>query len=288
MFWLEVSIITPKHFRRQIENMIAALGGSVKESGVESGIAGEITIAGYFPVEARTGDTFRLLRARVANVLGSYPDITFAEVHGADPTTGCRRVCSTFQVGERLVVKPSWETYQARKGEVVIDQDPSLAFGCGTHPTVALALEFLERYLRKGTRVFDVGTGSGILAVAAAKLGASEVFAIDVDPVAIEIARETVAQNNLQGRITIIEGNLLENLPGSCDLMLVNIYPHLLEDFIPVAYPRIVPGGSLIVTGFTASDEGLVTGLLRGVGFQIDKAALRGKWVAMVAHRAAH
>ncbi|MBE0467078.1 MAG: 50S ribosomal protein L11 methyltransferase [Candidatus Desulforudis sp.] len=285
MFWLEISVITPKEYRVRVENLITGMGGSVKAPEIEDDVSGEVTVTGYFPAEAHAGDTVRLLRARIRNVLGAHPDITFAEVHGRDPETGRRRLCTTFRVGERLVVKPSWEAYESSGGEVVIDQDPTLAFGCGTHPTTALALAFLERCLQKGARVIDVGTGSGILAVAAAKLGAGEVFAVDVDPVAIEAARETVAQNNLQGRITVIEGNLLDSLTVDCDLMLANVYTHLVEELIPKAFSKVVPGGRLILTGFTAEDEGFVAGLLRGAGFDVEKVALRGRWVAMMARR---
>ncbi|MEW6458697.1 MAG: 50S ribosomal protein L11 methyltransferase [Bacillota bacterium] len=291
MFWLEVSIITPTGYRQRVENLIVGMGGSVKgsepEAGAGAGAAGEgeVTVTGYFPAEEHAGDTIRLLRARVKNVLGTIPDITFAEIHGTDPKTGRRRLCTTFRVGERLVVKPSWESYAPKGEEVVVEQDPTLAFGCGTHPTTALALEYLERHLARGARVLDVGTGSGILAVAAAKLGAGGVCAIDKDPVAIKAARETVAQNNLQGRITIIEGNLLDQVTEKCDLLVANLHPHLLEELIPAAFSRINPGGALILTGFTADDEGLATGLLRGAGFKVEKATVRGRWVAMLARR---
>lgn len=294
MFWLEVSIITPTEYRQRVESLLVSMGGSVKQpepeaeagSGAGAGAGtGAGTVTGYFPAEDHAGDTIRLLRARVKNVLGAIPGITFAEVHGTDPKTGRRRPCTTFRVGERLVVKPSWESYTPKGEEVVVEQDPTLAFGCGTHPTTALALEYLERYLIRGARVLDIGTGSGILAVAAAKLGAGAVCAVDRDPVAINAARETVAQNNLQGRITIIEGNLLNQVAEKCDLLVANLHPHLLEELIPAAFSRIAPGGALILTGFTADDEGLAAGLLRGAGFKVERASVRGRWVVILARR---
>lgn len=284
MFWLEARITAPGKHRRQLENLIAAMGGTVGvfEAGVSSE---ETTVTGYFPAEVHTGDTVRRLRERVGRVINGPPDIVFAEVHGEDPASGRRRLCTPFRVGKKLVIKPSWETYRPRPDEVVIDLDPTLVFGCGRHPTTSLALTFLEQYLEKGSRVIDVGTGSGILAVAAGKLGAGEVYAVDVDPAAIAAARETVVQNGLRGRVTIIEGNLLDSITDPCDLMLANIFTHLLDDFIPAAFSRLVPGGYLIVTGFTTDDEGLAAGLLRGAGFEIRKVAVRGGWVAMVARR---
>jgi ribosomal protein L11 methyltransferase len=300
---MEVSIITPTGYRQRVENLITGMGGSVQQPEPEAGASagasvgagtgagtdaakeGEVTVTGYFPAEDHAGDTIRLLRARVKNVLGALPGITFAEVHGTDPKTGRRRQCTTFRVGERLVVKPSWESYTPKGEEVVVEQDPTLAFGCGTHPTTALALEYLERYLARGARVLDIGTGSGILAVAAAKLGAGAVCAVDKDPVAIRAARETVAQNNLQGRITIIEGNLLNQVSEKCDLLVANLHPHLLEELIPAAFSRITPGGALILTGFTADDEGLAAGLLRGAGFKVERASIRGRWVVILARR---
>ncbi len=283
MPWLEASIVTPAQHRREIENLITAMGGSIAVK--TGGLSGETTITAYFPADTHAGDTLRLLHARIRHVLGSSPDINFSEVKQADPKAS--QLDTRFKIGDSLVVKPPWEDYQPDQGEVVIDQDPAVTAAYVQHPTTILVLTLIDQFLPSGGRVIDVGTGTGILAVAAAKMGASDVLALDVDPADIEKARETVAQNHLEGRVTILEGRLPLSLP-QCDLMLANIYPHLLEEVIPAAFSTIAPGGHLIVTGFTAEEEGLVAGLLRGNGFEIRKLAVRGQWVAVVARRPLH
>ena len=119
-----------------------------------------------------------------------------------------KRFYKPFRIGTSLVVRPTWEEYQAEAGDVVIHLDPGLAFGTGTHETTALCAELIEKHYAGGT-VLDVGTGSGILAIAAAKLGAEDVLAIDIDPLAVRTAQENVDKNGLWERVTVRLGDLL-------------------------------------------------------------------------------
>ena len=140
---------------------------------------------------------------------------------------------STLRVGIRIVVCPVWEQHETAPGEVVIMLDPGASFGTGHHPTTRLSLELLERRVRPGCSVLDVGTGSGILAIAAAKLGATSVFGFDTDPLAVRMARRNVRMNTVQSQVRVLRGSL--PLPGRAafDVVVANITPVVLEARMP-------------------------------------------------------
>ena len=146
-----------------------------------------------------------------------------------------------FRAGKSLVVKPTWEPYEAQAGDRIIEIDAGMAFGSGTHETTSMCLDFLEDYLTPGARVIDVGTGSGILAIGAALLGAREVLAIDIDPVAVKVAAENVAHNGLEGCITCVQGNLLDQRAEHCDLCVANIIADVICGFAAPLKDHITP-----------------------------------------------
>ena len=120
-----------------------------------------------------------------------------------------KRFYKPFRAGTHLVVKPTWEAYTPQPGDLIMEIDPGMAFGSGTHETTGMCLELLEQVLKPGDRVMDVGTGSGILAIGAALLGSQDVLAVDIDPTAVKVAKENIAQNHLENRIRATVGNLL-------------------------------------------------------------------------------
>ena len=154
-------------------------------------------------------------------------------------------------LGERVVVVPSWHTYEPQPGEVIINLDPGMAFGTGLHATTRLCLLGVDRYLRPGMRVLDVGTGSGILSISAALQGAAEVLALDVDPVAAEVARENVELNKVNDRVTVahgtVGGHVAPEMPlypdGGYDLVLANILAEIIIDMAPALAATVKPGG---------------------------------------------
>jgi len=159
-------------------------------------------------------------------------------------------------IGRSLVVSPSWQRYLPSDGEVVITLDPGMAFGTGLHPTTRMCLEALEEHLSCGARVLDVGTGSGILAIAAAKLGASAVLALDTDPLAVKIAKENVLANGVGRTVKVKEGSL-EMAKGSLfDLIVVNILARTIAGLIEKGLlDHLKPEGLLIAAGIMASEE---------------------------------
>ncbi|VFU19654.1 ribosomal protein L11 methyltransferase (fragment) [anaerobic digester metagenome] len=183
------------------------------------------------------------------------------------------------------MVRPSWEDYRAVEGELVIELDPGMAFGCGTHPTTSLCLKLLENYIRGGERIYDVGTGSGILAVAAAALGAGRVVAVDLDPVACRAAAENVARNRVEGIVRVVQGNLLDNLNGGADLVVANIIAGVIISLAPDAAAALVPGGFLIASGIIRHRAEEVRDALEEAGLTPWEQLEEGEWTAIVAKK---
>ena len=190
-----------------------------------------------------------------------------------------------FRAGRSLVVKPTWEPYDAKPGDRVIEIDPGMAFGSGTHETTGMCLELLEDAVHGGERVIDVGTGSGILAIGAALLGARDVLAIDIDPTAVKVARENVAHNHLEQTVTTLEGNLLEKVDAQCEVCVANIIADVICMFAAPLNDHIVPGGLFICSGIIKEREQDVTGALLAAGYTILDIRRKGEWVAMISRR---
>ena len=190
-----------------------------------------------------------------------------------------------FRAGKSLVVKPTWEPYAPKPGDRVIEIDPGMAFGSGTHETTGMCLELLEEAVHGGERVIDVGTGSGILAIGAALLGAKDVLAIDIDPTAVKVARENVAHNHLEQTVTTVEGNLLEKVDAQCEVCVANIIADVICMFAAPLNDHIIPGGLFICSGIIKEREQDVTDALLAANYSILEIRRKGEWVAMISRR---
>ena len=188
------------------------------------------------------------------------------------------------RIGRSIVVKPSWVRYALKGTETVIEIDPGMAFGTGQHPTTAMCLRALEDLVRPGMSVLDLGCGSAILAIAAAKLGAGGVLALDIDPQAVKAATENVAANRVGVLVEVREGTLSNDKPaGPFDLIVANISGLALERLAPGLARSLAAGGILIASGFL---EDAVSGLCAtfvDVGLSIDRVETDGIWRAIVA-----
>ncbi len=205
------------------------------------------------------------------------------------------------RVGQRTVIVPAWEEYAPGPGEVVIRLEPGMAFGTGLHPTTRLCLRALEDRCSPGTDLLDVGTGSGVLAIAAAKLGARSVLALDADGSAIPIARENVAMNGVDGQVTVQHGtlpggndvpvhflagdslHLLNN--GRFDLIVINILAHVIVSLAPALSARLAPAGTVIAAGLIDTQESQVTESFRAAGLHVVERAQEKDWVSLVVQR---
>jgi ribosomal protein L11 methyltransferase len=191
-----------------------------------------------------------------------------------------------LRLGRRLVIKPSWRRHHRSDDEVVIDLDPGMAFGTGLHPTTRLCLEVLEARADRGPlgRALDVGCGSGILAIAAVKLGATRVLGVDIDPIAIEATLANARHNRTGRRVRAHEGSLPSD-EGPFDLVLANLIAGLLVELAANLADELVPGGTLIASGIFIDREPDVRAALEAAGLDIVGRRDETDWVALEAVR---
>jgi len=188
------------------------------------------------------------------------------------------------KISRRLVVKPTWREYQAASDEIIIELDPGMAFGTGTHPTTVLCAAMIETNLQKGDCFLDVGTGSGILMIAAARLGAARVCGIDKDETAVQVAAANLKLNSIQPETFQVKtANLIDETSETYDMIAANILTHVILDLI-VDIPRVLnPGGIFICSGIIQKNQRQVAEALQNIGFDVLETAVKEEWVAITA-----
>ena len=253
----------------------------------------DVLVHAWFEPNAALKEKLTALRARFAE-LRSLPlgfdagtlELGTATVHDEDWAEVWKRFYKPFRAGKTLVVKPTWEQYDVQPGDRVIEIDPGMAFGSGMHETTSMCLELLEETIRGGERVFDVGTGSGILAIGAALLGAKDVLAIDIDPVAVRVAEENIAHSGLTGTIRAEQGDLLEKSGDAvCDVCVANIIADVICGFAAPLKAHITPGGFFICSGIIREREQDVLDALAAAAYEVEEVRHKGEWVAIRARR---
>lgn len=244
-------------------------------------------LTAYFPETEGIGGTVSEIRRKIQELsdfgIRNEPfRVDYKLVREEDWANSWKQYYKTMKVGERIVIKPLWEEYEAGPKELVVEMDPGMAFGTGTHETTRLCVELLQELLKGGEAVIDVGTGSGILAISAARLGAEKVLAIDLDPVAVDSARINVEYNNLN-QITVKEGNLLDEAEQGADVIIANIIADVIIEMIPDIKRLMKPGGIFIGSGIISFREEAVRDALLEYGFTIITIRNDNDWRAIAA-----
>jgi len=245
-----------------------------------------VVVKAYFHEDREILDEIYSCLDIVRDNFGVECKVYIDEVRDEDWEQNWKKYYHTFKVGDRLVIKPSWEEYTVQPGEVVIELDPGMAFGTGIHASTRFCLKFIDKYIKGGETIIDAGCGSGILSIGAVKLGAKSVFGMDVDPVAIIVARENIKINGLQDRIEVCEGDIVENLQGrQADMILANITAELVNMVIPEAAPVLPSGGYLFGSGIVDSRWPGVQQQLEKYGFEIVEVLNDIDWVGVAARK---
>lgn len=202
-----------------------------------------------------------------------------------DWTVEWKKFFKPLEVGEKFVIVPSWEEYKADKDKIILEIDPGMAFGTGSHETTAICLKLLEEIDIKDKIVADVGTGSGILAIACSKIGAKHVLALDIDPLSIKTAKENVVVNDCVDKIEVIESDLLSTSKDSFDLIIANILPDVIINLIPDAYEKLNEKGLILVSGIILEKKDLIIKELKQHGFSIVKDLDMGEWTGIIGRK---
>lgn len=245
-----------------------------------------IVVKAYFSDDAAVMDELTESLQTVESQFQASCRVFIGEVNDEDWEQSWKKYYHSFKIGERLVIKPSWEEYQPTQEEVVIDIDPGMAFGTGIHASTRFCLNFVDEYIRGGEEIVDAGCGSGILSIAAAKLGAVKIMAMDIDELAVRIARENVALNGLQEVIDVREGDIVEALKSvNPQVILANITAEVVVHLIPVASQVLPQGGWLFGSGIVDSRWPGVKKQLDNHGFEIVKILTDVDWVGVAARK---
>ena len=244
-------------------------------------------VKAYFAEEDNIEDVLQYVNERLTELKEIGLDLGEAKVehekmHEEDWANTWKQYYKPSKVGEKIVVKPIWEEYEAKDGELVVDLDPGMAFGTGTHETTRMCIQALERYVKEESTVFDVGCGSGILAIAAAKLGAKLAVGVDLDPVAVESSIENVGYNNLKN-IEILHGNLVEVIDGKADIVVANILAEIICILTDDVKRVLKDGGVFITSGIIHDRVDMVCEKLEATGFEVIEKNRDGEWNCIVA-----
>ncbi len=249
---------------------------------------GEVAVVkAYFSEEDNMEEVLEYINKKMAELKELGIDTGLAKVESEkmyeeDWANNWKKYYKPTKIGERIVVKPTWEEYHAIDNELILELDPGMAFGTGTHETTRMCIQALDKYVKEDSTVFDVGCGSGILAIAAAKLGAKKAVGVDLDPVAVESAKENVGFNNLDN-IEILYGNLVEVIEGKADIVVANIIAEVICILTEDVKRVLKEDGYFITSGIIHDRVDMVTTKLKETGFEIVEVNKDGEWNCIVA-----
>ena len=309
MNWLEVCLIVEGEVAEAVADVLARYapdGGVVIESTAiqtrpddpggkeewpdEGRPVGPFAVRCYLPADERLEETRRRLDDALWHLgqILPLPAAQFRPVADADWSETWKANYQPIRLGRRLVIVPAWLDPPLNREEVAVRLEPGMAFGTGTHPTTHLCLALLEEVLQPGQSVIDLGCGSGILAIAAARLGAGSVLAVDIDPEAVRTARLNAAANGLARNVHVEQGSLADILASnfelsSAGLVFANILARVIVQFAEHGLARLLaPGGNLIVSGILADQVGEVEDSFRAQGIIIVERRQIEDWVALL------
>jgi ribosomal protein L11 methyltransferase len=304
--WLELAVEADLEAVEAVSEILGrvATGGTTVEPGfelVDEGLGARVdpgrpaVVRGYVPAgddDAATGRTLALVQDALGHLqaFGLRPigELRTRVVEEAEWAEAWKAYFPVQRVGRRLVIRPTWLRHRARDGDVVITLDPGMAFGTGLHPTTRLCLAALEPLAEDGrlagARVLDVGCGSGILSLAALRLGAASVLGVDTDPIAIEATLANAQQNRLGRRVEARVGSL-PTAEQPFDVVLANLISGVLLQLAPALRDEVRTGGTLVASGIFVDREEDVRAAFEAVGLGVSARASEGDWVSLEARR---
>lgn len=309
MKWCELSIHTTEEALEPVANILHEAGASgvvIEDSEVLRREAYQdaeiyelnpadypeegVIVKAYLPVDSALADKIEQIKTAINNLLAYDIDvgmgtITTLEVQEDDWAHAWKKYYKPTKITERITIIPTWEEYEAKDGELIVELDPGMAFGTGTHPTTILAIKMLEQVIRGHEQVIDVGSGSGILSIVALKLGAGHVLALDLDQVAVRATKQNVALNGFASKVEVKQNNLLDGVELEADVIVANILAEVIVRFIADAHRLLRTGGYFLTSGIIAKKEEEVRRALVDHDFAIEETFYQDDWVAFLAKK---
>lgn len=311
MKWSEITIHTTNEATEAVANILheAGASGVVIEDSVEPEREHEdrfgeiydlnpedypaegVLVKAYLPANSFLKETVQEIsesidKLKEFNLDTGKKAITTTEVDEEDWATAWKKYYHPVKISGRFTIVPTWEMYEpVESDELIIELDPGMAFGTGTHPTTVMCLQALEKYVKPEDYVIDVGTGSGVLAIGAALLDAGEILALDLDEVAVAAAKENISLNKCDSKVEVKQGDLLESVSGKADLIVANILAEVIVTFSADAYELLAPGGLFIVSGIISAKKDMVKEDLIAKGFELVESVVMEDWVALIARK---
>ena len=240
------------------------------------------SVSVYLPAEQSVPECLAFLRERFAGTVLESAKIETVGVNEEDWANSWKAYYKPIKIGERLVIVPAWEKYTPAEGELIVRMDPGMAFGMGTHETTRLVIQLLEKYTKEGCRMLDVGTGSGILAICASKLGAGECRAYDIDPMAVRVANENIKDSGLEN-ITCEVSDLLRQVDKSrpYDLICANIVADIIIRMTPDVGALMHENTVLLASGIILERSSDVIECFEANGFRIVEKLVDNGWCGL-------
>lgn len=301
--WQELTITVSREAEEAVSNILIDLGsqgvaiddsadylGQVDQYGElfpEVEQSERVRITGYYPDSVDIEDIAAQANERLAELDGfgletGDIELTRQELAEEDWADNWKKYFEPARITHDLTIVPSWTDYEVTTGEKIIKLDPGMAFGTGTHPTTKMSLFALEQVLRGGETVLDVGTGSGVLSIASSLLGAKEIFAYDLDDVAVRVAQENIALNAGTENIHVAAGDLLRGVEIEADVIAANILADILVNLTDDAYRLLKDEGYLIMSGIISEKWEMVRESAEVAGFFLETHMIQGEWNACV------
>lgn len=294
--WVELSVETPPEFVEPLTQVFTEHGeggvaielpaGHNPDDGESAPDPDRVTVRTYVPHDRRLEQRYSRIDTAVRLVahVGDISELRVRVVEEQEWADAWKEHFHVLRVGERAVIVPTWRDYEPLGDDVVISIDPGMAFGTGHHPTTRMCMELLEQYIEPGCRVLDLGCGSGILSILAAKLGASEVLGLEIDSTAAAVAASNVEMNGVQDTVKIQEATLpYPHAPlGNYDLLVANVSAKVITDLAEHIVDVVRSGGRLIFSGILDRQRAGVVERMGELGVTFDKGSTDEDWEALV------
>lgn len=247
-----------------------------------------VIVKAYLPINSFLGETVEEIKNAISNLLSFNIDIgknevSISEVNEEEWATAWKKYYHPVKISKRFTIVPTWEEYTpVSSDELIIELDPGMAFGTGTHPTTVMCIQALEHIVQADDHIIDVGTGSGVLSIAGAMLGAKAVTALDLDEVAVRSAKINIKLNKVQDIVEVSQGNLLDNIHVQAEVIVANILAEVIVSFTDDVAQAVKPGGHFIASGIIQQKKQAVKDAMTASGFEIVETIQMEDWVAII------